>query len=153
MRTQSWLKSYCLCFEVLMGCLMKWSRMGNWLNVNCSRVRSLNYWGLKSSFGSGEMMNQSCLKNLWKSCWRKHWNNKNMIGTPYNRSCYMRNCKIWSSVLSLSLRSSILDCFLNGCYRRSCSKMKALRSCCLMIQKTEANCRKLSYCCLRWNVN
>ena len=65
----------------------------------------------------------------------------------------MRSCKIWSFVLSLSLRSSILDCFLNGCYRTSCMKMKALRSCCLMIQKTEANCRKLSYCCLRWNVN
>ena len=70
------------------------------------------------------MMNLSCLKNFWIPHCRKHWNKKNMNDTPSNRSCYMRSYKIWSFVSSLSLRSSILDCVLTGCYKRSCMKMK-----------------------------
>ena len=104
---------------------MKRSRMGNWMNANCSRERSWNNWGLKNNFGSSEMMNLSCLKNLRTTHWKKHLNKKNMNDTPSKRSCYTRSCKIWSFVSSLSLRSSILDCVLTGCCKRSCMKMKA----------------------------
>ena len=133
---------------------MKRSRMGNWSNVSCSTERSWNNWGLKNNFhSSGKRMSLSCLKNFWIPHWRKHWNKKNTNDTPCNRGCCMRSCKIWSFVSSLNLRNSILDCVLTGCYKRSCMKMKALRSYCLMKQKMEANCRTQSYCCLRLNVN
>ena len=98
-------------------------------------------------------MNLSCLKNLRTTHWKKHSNKRNMNDTPSKRSCYTRSCKIWSFVLSLSLRSSILGCVLTGCYKRSCMKMKAWRSYCLMIQKMVANCKKQSCCCLCLNVN
>ena len=86
---------------------MKRSRMGNWMIVNCSRGGSLNYLGSKNSFCSNKMMNLNCLKNSWRTHWKKHLNKRSMNDTPYNRSCYMMSYKIWSFVLSLSLRNSI----------------------------------------------